>query len=576
MYVIMTRQAGAAAGEGDFWAAAGSMTDNTYVAHTARPLQPATRPMEGHPMKPLPELIAGLPLKMCSPPGEAPSIRDLTDDSRQVQPGTLFIARRGSGDDGQRYIDDAIGRGAAGIVAPRPPAGDAERRLAWATGPDVDGVLTAQLADRFYDHPGRALRVLAVTGTNGKTTVAFLMRHLLAGAGLRCGLLGTVYNDLGEGPQPASLTTPGPIELHRWLRRMVDAGCRAVACELSSHGLAQGRAAHLAVDAAVFTNLSGDHLDYHGTMDAYAAAKARLFEALAPSARAVVNADDPWSGRIVADCPAPVVRCRIDGDAPAHWRARVLAGTARGSRIGVEGPGGGFEADLPLLGRYNVSNALLALAAVASLGDAVDLAPAELARLLAASPPVPGRLERVEVDGAGPGRAGGDALPTVLVDYAHTDDALGNVLGALRPLVGEGRRLVVVFGCGGDRDRGKRPRMAAVAWRLADGLVITSDNPRTEDPDRIIADTLTGLPPDAAGSGRLHVESDRAAAIEHAIASAAPGAVVLIAGKGHEDYQVIGEQRLHFNDREHAAAALARRSRAAGATSREEGQGVAS
>ncbi len=502
----------------------------------------------------LPQLIDGLPLSLhCGGPVDIP-LTSLADDSRQVQPGALFIAREGVGADGEQFITDAIERGAAAIIAPRPPRTETETSPVWASGPKIDMALTARLADRFFGHPARDLAIAAVTGTNGKTTVAFLVRHLLERAGMRCGLLGTVHNDLGRGVEPAALTTPGPIELHRSLRQMVDAGCDAVACELSSHGLEQGRAAGLDVDVAIFTNLTGDHLDYHGTMEDYAAAKARLFEMLKPPARAVVNAEDAWTKRIVADCEGSIIRCAVDAAAEVEWRAEVLSLSAAGSRIAITSPRGRDEVSLPLLGRHNVSNALLATAAADAVCESRGLDTAGLCAFLAEVGIVPGRLEPVSIPGD-------ETAPTVLVDYAHTDDALFNVLTALRPLLPEAGRLSVVFGCGGDRDRTKRPRMAEVASRLADELYVTSDNPRTEPPQQIIDDILSGLPAGTVAGESVHVEPDRARAIEQAITAAGSRHIVLIAGKGDEDYQIIGTERTHFDDREQAATALQERRR---------------
>ncbi len=364
-------------------------------------------------------------------------------------------------------------------------------------------------------------------------------------------MIGTVFTDVGDpsGPEPAELTTPGAIDVQRLLARMVDHGCDAVVMEVSSHALHQGRTAGLDFAAGVFTNLTGDHLDYHGTMEAYADAKAILFDGLSAQACAIVNGDDPVAGRMVRDTAAHVLRthvCPPRQQREGHETARAEIGsmTASGSDVAFVGPWGSFDVLLPLVGRHNVSNALQALAVAAVMTHASGKA---LREALSQCPSVPGRLERVTASGETP-------APNVLVDYAHTHDALRNVLEALRPLVSG--RLIVLVGCGGDRDKTKRPKMARVAADLADRVVITSDNPRTEDPDAIIADMLEGV---SGHETRVDVIADRAAAIASAINVAEPQDTVLLAGKGHEDYQIVGTTKRHFDDREHAAAALRQR-----------------
>jgi len=356
---------------------------------------------------------------------------------------------------------------------------------------------------------------------------------------VRCGLIGTVAIDDGKTRHVAELTTPGAIDLSRLLAAMAANGCEAAVMEASSHALVQGRTQALSFDAAIYTNLTGDHLDYHGDMETYLGAKKILFDQLPPEGVAVLNVDDAYAERIIADCRGKVVRCSAT-DAEADYFAKVEKLAADHSRILLRGPGGESAIALPLPGMHNVMNAMQALAATAAVERRVKAA--DLARC----PGVPGRLERVNAgDGAG---------PTVLVDYAHTHDALENVLRALRPIT-KGR-LRVLFGCGGDRDRTKRPKMARAACELADDVIVTSDNPRTEEPQAIIAEILTGVP---AGRGDLTVEPDRAKAIAMIIATAAASDVVLLAGKGHEDYQIIGKTKRHFDDREEAAKALAAR-----------------
>ena len=524
----------------------------------------------------LSELIEGLPLVRLPRGGVAGDreIAGVTDDSRAVEAGWLFVARDAA------YIKDAVERGAVAVVTPpgRPDTPGLERVLEVEVdkaphtyaGLSIGQELCGRLAERFYGHPGRKLKLIGITGTNGKTTTAYLIQHLLGTAGVKCGLLSTVEVDDGKDRRPSELTTPGAIELTRTLARMVEHGCEAAVMECSSHALHQGRVAHLRFDAAVFTNLTGDHLDYHGDAETYAAAKAELFGLLrsgqchlSDTATAVINADDPAGVRMLRDVPR-VVRDRVQWTTldEATWRkmlrepagpkpafAEIEALTATGTQVVLHGPWGERPVDLPLVGRHNVSNALQAAAAAWAVSEADPAALAEV-------PGVPGRLERV----AAPHLHAG--LPTVLVDYAHTDDALANVLRAVQPTVYEGGKLWVVFGCGGDRDRTKRPRMMRVACELADVVVVTSDNPRTEDPQAIIDDILAEAPHVNAGPRATkapQVEPDRAAAIRLAVQGADPRDTILIAGKGHEDYQIVGTVKRRFDDREQAAAALHRR-----------------
>lgn len=466
---------------------------------------------------------------------------DITDDSRSVTPGAIFLARRGVRSDGNRFLAHAIDAGASVLVTDDPAAyaHAAPHPAVLVADAAHDG---ARIAERFFGDPSRTLRLLAVTGTNGKTTVATLTRQLLEASGVRCGLIGTIEID-GAGERSRSrLTTPGAIELSRTLARMVDEGCLACAMEASSHALHQGRLAGVRIATAIFTNLSGDHLDYHGTLDRYADAKAILFERLDPDATAIFNTQDPAWRRMSRDCSAIILRC---GDREPS-RVDILRSTLGGMTLRLTGPFGVLTTRVPFVGAHNAMNLLQAALAASTLGlDAHDLAQA-MPRL--ASPR--GRLERVP----GPSNA-----PTVLVDFAHTDDALANALSAVRGSM-EGGRLIVVFGCGGDRDRTKRPRMGAVAERFADLAIITSDNPRTEDPDAILAEVASGL----VHRERAVLEVDRARAIERAIGEAKPGDVVVIAGKGHETEQILpdghgGTYTVHFDDVEVAERALAAR-----------------
>lgn len=502
----------------------------------------------------LTDLIAGLGVR-CVAGDVATTIVDLTDDSRCIEPGWLFVARSGVSGDAAVYTSQAIERGAVVVISENEPPATLPKHVAWCVADRVDQRLAGQLAERFFGHPSEKLALIGITGTNGKTTTAFLVQHLLHAAGCRCGLIGTVVIDDGATRQPAELTTPGAIEMSRLLARMVANGCRAAAVEVSSHALHQGRTAALRFAVGVFTNLTGDHLDYHGTMEDYAAAKALLFEQLPEQGWAVVNDDDAFGPVMLERCRAHVLRCSMKAEEASDniCHATVLSLEADHSVARFDGPWGSVEARLPLVGRHNVFNVLQALAAA----NAVKSMSKRLRGALSSAPPVPGRLEPVRVE-----EADHAALPTVLVDYAHTHDALENVLLALRPVV-KGR-LIVVFGCGGDRDRSKRPKMAQVACKLADRVIITSDNPRTENPATIIRDILAGVSEPA--DDRVTVEIDRAKAIALAVEQADADDTVLLAGKGHEDYQIVacadapgGVVKRHFDDREHAAEALRRR-----------------
>ncbi len=507
--------------------------------------------MSAGPAVPLDRLRAeaGLELVASGSCGPGVDIVALADDSRRVTPGSLFIVRPGAGGrDALEFVASAMERGAVALAVPTEMASDA--RVLAANAPVVcygdRPESIAAIADAFWGSPACSMRMMGVTGTNGKTTIAFLYQQLARAAGRRCGLLGTVSIDDGIRVEESALTTPGRLELTSLFARMRSNGCDDVAMEVSSHALAQGRVAGLSFDVAIFTNLTGDHLDFHGTMEGYASAKARLFESLAPTATAVVNADDPAHVRMLRDCPAHVLRCSL-GRRDTECFAEVRSSGVHGLDIALHGPWGVLDVPLPLLGSHNAMNALQAVAAAWSQG--VHARSIETALRACHAPP--GRLQNASTaeDDIG-----------VYVDYAHTDDALRNVLGACRPCVPAGSRLVAVFGCGGDRDRTKRPRMAAAACELADRVWVTSDNPRTEVPESIVAEIVLGVP--AQASGRVSSDVDRAAAIAAAIAEAGAGDLVVIAGKGHENYQIIGTVKRPFDDRVEAMAALrARRAR---------------
>ncbi len=475
-----------------------------------------------------------------------PTVLAVADDSRQVAPATLFVARPGTTGDGTQFIADALARGAVALCVDARADRDEVIAQCGRAGRDVSILVATDaaraslaLAQSFHGYPSRALRTIGITGTNGKTTTAFLTHHLIRESGAACGLLGTVFTDDGAMREPAALTTPGGCELAAVFSRMVRNTCQCAVMEVSSHALHQGRVDGIPFAVGVFTNLTGDHLDYHKTIDEYAAAKARLFRSLAVGSRAVVNCDDPAHARMVDGCAAGVLRCSTR-DSSADCFAEVARVTLWGMQVRLRGPWGEFSADLPAIGTHNAMNSLQAAAAAWSVG----VERSALERGLAGALPPPGRLEPVT--------AQGDPF-AVLVDYAHTDDALLNVLTAVRPVVGEGR-LIVVFGCGGDRDRTKRPRMARTAATHADFVIVTSDNPRTESPDAILDDICAGFPTPCSATVERHC--DRAVAIRRAIALAHPGDLVLIAGKGHEDYQLIGREKFPFDDRVEARRAL--------------------
>jgi len=456
----------------------------------------------------------------------------VADDSRQVRPGDVFLAYPGDLADGRRFIPDAIAQGAIAVIWQA--GGDFAWNPAWtAADLQIDGLrtLAGPLAHLVCGEPSASLSLIAVTGTNGKTTVS----QFIAGADARrCAVIGTLGAGFPGAFVETGFTTPEATTLMRLLADFRREGAEACALEASSIGIAEGRMNGAHVDVAVFTNFTRDHLDYHGSMEAYATAKEKLFAW--PGLRtAIVNLDDALGRRLSGETTASSVLGYGIGGAGAV-RAEQLVATPLGQRFHLVLPDGGANVDTALLGRYNISN-LLAVAAV--LHDA-GVGVAEVARRLAGLTPPAGRMERL----------GGVGEPLVVVDYAHTPDALENILVTLRGVAGaRGGRLCVVFGCGGDRDKGKRPQMGEVAARLADQVLLTSDNPRSEDPARIIAEIK-------AGAAQAESEVDRTLAIRRAIASAADADVVLLAGKGHEAYQESAGVRMPFSDLEQARNAL--------------------
>jgi len=496
----------------------------------------------------LSELLAGL-----APVGDGEGadveIEGITVDSRRVRPGDLFVALSGQRTDGARYVGEAVRRGARAVVT------RAQDEMAEAVGVPV--VRTAEprrllgmAAARLAGDPSAAFTLVGVTGTNGKTTTTYLLEAIWQAAGLRPGVLGTIAYRFGGTSRPAPLTTPEAHELQGLLAAMRAAGTSHVAIEVSSHALAQERVAGCRFDAAVFTNLTRDHLDFHGDLESYYAAKARLFlEHLPASGKpdpvAVVNLEDAAGERLAAALRS---RCVTVGRRPGAVVRSLEVETGLGGTRGVlDLAGRRLPFRSPLVGAPHVENILGAAATAWALGTAPEAIQAGLAEVCAP----PGRLEQI----AGPGF-------TVVVDYAHTPDALARALDVLRPLTAGA--VIAVFGCGGDRDRGKRPLMGEAAARRSDLVVLTSDNPRTEDPTRILADIeagvrAAGMQPLAAaraGDRGYLVEPDRTTAIVRAVETARPGDVVLVAGKGHEDYQIVGTEKRHLDDREEVRRAL--------------------
>ena len=447
-------------------------------------------------------------------------------DSRKVQPDSLFVAIRGQVTDGNRFVEAARRKGAAVIVSEMPPQDDG----AWIRVADAREAL-AVLSSAIQGQPANALSLVGVTGTNGKTTTAFLIDAALRAAGVTTGLIGTVQYRIGERVLDATRTTPESADLHALFREMVAVGCRAAVLEVSSHSLALKRVFGCPFRVAVFTNLTRDHLDFHGDMESYFAAKRTFFEQnLRADGTAVLNADDDRSSQLAASTRARVWTYSLTRR--ADFVAEDLTLSLDGTRFKARTPVGVFEIASPLLGNFNVENLLAALAAVLAL----DVRPDDAVRGLTSVSGVPGRLERVQ--------AGQDF--TVIVDYAHTDDALKKLLETVRQL--RPRRLITVFGCGGDRDRTKRPLMGAVAARLSDVVIVTSDNPRSEPPEAIIEEIQLGMN-GGRKSGRLAIV-DRREAIRCALDMAGAQDAVVIAGKGHETVQVLRDRTVPFDDRQ--------------------------
>ena len=456
-------------------------------------------------------------------------------DSRLVRPGDVFVAVAGFQADGHDFAKDAVDRGAAALVVERKIEG-VSPEVPQFVAPSGREALS-RLGDAFYGHPSGELALIGVTGTNGKTTTAFLIDAILRSAGRRTGLMGTIHYRVGDEVFEEPRTTSEGPDLQRYLRRMADAGASHAVMEVSSHGLALDRLYGCEFQAAVFSNLTQDHLDFHGDMESYFQAKLKLFKEFSP-ANAIVNADDAYGRRIAAEARGQVWTYALD--ARADLGVENLLSSSAGMSFRMLTPAGGVGVETALIGRHNLSNILAASAACLSQG----LTPEEVAAGVGSLKNIPGRFEKVDM--------GQPFL--VVVDYAHTEDALARVLEFARPVTE--RRILTLMGCGGDRDRKKRPLMAAAALRASDYVVITSDNPRTEDPASILREVESGAALAPASDGRWRSILDRREAIRAIVAEAREGDVVIIAGKGHETYQILGTERTAFDDREEARTAL--------------------
>ena len=453
-------------------------------------------------------------------------------DSGYVTDGDVFVAIKGTQVDGHEYIDAAIDNGAAYIVchAPPPPVSVP------AIVVENSAVAFGQLAQASFGNPASKITSLAVTGTNGKTTVCYLVRSIIEAANQKCGMIGTINYDTGDRSIPAPLTTPDAATIASLQQQMVNASTKFMAIEASSHALSQHRLAGINFTAAAFTNLTGDHLDYHQTLEQYLKAKSVLFENLPIHGVSILNAQSPQAKVIAKQTDSRILWYAID--APADITAHIDSMDVTGAKYQLNFDGQKQTVTTTLTGKHNISNQLAAAGLCLAAG--FDLS--TIAKGLSSIDRVPGRLDAIDL---------GQPF-SVLVDYAHTDDALKNVMETLKPLC-KGR-LIVLFGCGGDRDKTKRPRMAAIAEQLADIVIVTSDNPRTESPVQIIADIAAGFTGDDISN--ITIEPDRKKAIEYAIQIAAKDDIVLLAGKGHEDYQIIGKEKTHFDDKEIAAQAI--------------------
>lgn len=469
-------------------------------------------------------------------------VKGLTTNSHATSPGDVFIGMPGTRVDGGDFWSSAIASGAIGAIISEqaieknPPTAD---NFVVAAGDMVKAC--AQAATAFYGYPAQKLKLIGVTGTNGKTTTTHLIEYLLEKADKATALMGTLYTRWKGFSQTSTHTTPFAVDLQKQLATALDAGNEFGIMEVSSHALAQGRVLGCEFEVAVFSNLTQDHLDFHKDMEDYFAAKALLFSPNYLKGRAIVNADDAYGKKIIAGLEADKVWSYSVNDSNADFWMSDLSYEPNGVSGMLHTPKGDVAFRSPLVGQYNLENLLSAVGAVLHLGLDLEL----VANAIPDFPGVPGRMERVQISP--------DQDISVIVDYAHTPDSLENLLKAARPFIPG--KMICVFGCGGDRDRTKRPKMGKIAAELADVAVVTSDNPRTEDPEKILQDILEGIPAKANPT----VIADRASAIRTAILQAQPGDGVLLAGKGHEDYQILGTEKIHFDDREHARDALGER-----------------
>jgi len=466
-------------------------------------------------------------------------IEGICYDSRRVTPNCAFVAIKGETVDGHDFIFDAIRHGATTIIAERKPASKIPSRVTFVLTNDSRAAL-AKMADYFYNSPSEKLNVIGITGTNGKTTTSYIIQSIMKQAEKPCGRIGTTGYDLLETSLDAVTTTPESLDLQKMMSKLVKAGASHLALEVSSHALIQRRVNNVKFKTAVFTNLTQDHLDYHENMEDYFSAKAGLFTRFAPKI-AVINIDDEYGRRIAETTKSEKITYGIS--TPADFMAEDIRVETNSVSMTIKTPEGNMEITSSLGGRYNVYNILAASAVALSEGVPLDLIKEGVENLKN----VPGRMERVD-----------EGQPFIaIVDFAHTSDALKNVINSARELT-KGK-VITVFGCGGDRDKGKRPLMGESAWKLSDKIVVTSDNPRTEKPREIIEDILKGIKEKDNPQGEMKIEPDRREAIRMAVMLAEHGDLVLVAGKGHENYQIIGTKKTHFDDKEELREAIGKR-----------------
>ncbi len=460
-------------------------------------------------------------------------------DSRNAVRKGAFVAISGNAMDGHDYIMDAVKRGATTIIAERKPEKKLPRRVTLALVHNSREAL-ATMANYFYDSPTDDLKVIGITGTNGKTTVTYLVESILAAGGLLCARIGTVEYKLLEETIPAVTTTPESLDLQKMFTTLKESDTRYCALEVSSHALTQHRVDHIKFRIAVFTNLTHDHLDYHHDMEEYFASKAKLFKECEPEI-SILNSDDPYGLRLLEIVGGQALLYGFKKNVDVTVENLYL--NADSITMTLKTPSGSSRVRSNLAGRHNVYNIMAAASVAIAEGRGVD----EIAAGIESLKGVPGRMERID-----------EGQPfTAIVDYAHTPDALANVIKAARELTD--RRVITLFGCGGDRDKTKRPQMGEMAWALSDMVIVTSDNPRGESPEKIIEDILEGMKNSDKSKGSLHVEAQRKEAIKTAVNLAKEGDILLIAGKGHEDYQIIGKQKIHFDDREELRNAIKER-----------------